>query len=280
MATFLGFLILLPILGLFVGLIKPSWVIPFVKKPTRLKVVLFSFLSYLVIFSISIAFHDEEEMAKDYLDDSKNMIAEGNYKEAISKLNNIDEESLHYSEASELIKEADSLNSISELNNQKDQLEKEIESLSDGFDFSPYKGTIEALQIEIAMFGAWGDMINEGEDSENPEIQELAKTLKSKVVKIQSREFPRLRKEYTEIASNKMWENDIEVFSNGSKSKYINFTGGVFAANRNKKEIQEQIHEALKMFRFNQSRYRWYEGEDEYTYYTIYEGKDTDLVKL
>ena len=32
------------------------------------------------------------------------------------------------------------------------------------------------------------------------------------------------------------------------------------------------------MFRFKQSRYRWYKGADEYTYYTIYEGKDTDLV--
>ena len=33
-------------------------------------------------------------------------------------------------------------------------------------------------------------------------------------------------------------------------------------------------------FRFTQSRYRWYDGEDEFTYWTIYEGKDSELVSF
>lgn len=74
-----------------------------------------------------------------------------------------------------------------------------------------------------------------------------------------------------------MWENDIEVSVTGTNRKYINFTGGIFAANKNKKVFQQRVQEVLNMFRFKQSRYRWYKGESEYTYYTIYKGKDADL---
>ncbi len=132
--------------------------------------------------------------------------------------------------------------------------------------------------MELVLFGYWADIIKKGENSDDPEIQKLAKQLKSKVVNLQVREFPRLRKEYADVAAKKMWENDIEVYANGTGNRYINFTGGLFAANKNKKVFQEQLHEILTMFRFNQSRYRWYKGADEYTYWTIYEGKDSDLV--
>ncbi|ADV48762.1 hypothetical protein Celal_1450 [Cellulophaga algicola DSM 14237] len=94
------------------------------------------------------------------------------------------------------------------------------------------------------------------------------------------REFPILRKEYAKIIAKKIWENDIDVTSSSRGNRYINFSGGVFAANKNKQEFQEQVNEVLKMFRFNQSRYRWYKGADEYTYYTIYEGKDSDLMSF
>jgi hypothetical protein len=75
-----------------------------------------------------------------------------------------------------------------------------------------------------------------------------------------------------------MWENDIEVSANGTGKKYVNFSGGVFAANKNKQEFQTQVQEVLNMFRFNQARYRWYKEESEYTYYTMYEGKDSEPV--
>lgn len=77
-----------------------------------------------------------------------------------------------------------------------------------------------------------------------------------------------------------MWVNDIEVSGSGSSTIYINFTGGLFAANKNKQDFQEQVHSVLNQFRFKQSMYRWYKGQDEYTYYTIFQGNDKDLVRF
>lgn len=138
--------------------------------------------------------------------------------------------------------------------------------------------TIEELQMDLVLFATWAKFIEEANESKDAEINNLGKKLKSKVSQIQIREFPNLRSKYAKIVANKMWENDIEVYANGKGKTYINFIGGVFAANKNKKEFQSKLNEILTILRFKQARYRWYKGEDEYTYWTIYEGKDSDPV--
>jgi len=153
-----------------------------------------------------------------------------------------------------------------------------LKAINDGVDFTSYRGTIESLQIELVLFSTWANIINDGNKSEDPEIQKLVKQLKPKVVRIQAREFPILRKEYAKIVAKKMWENDIDVYSSSKGNRYINFSGGMFAANKNKQDFQEEVNEVLSMFRYKQSRYRWYKGASEYTYYIMYEGKDSDLV--
>ena len=82
---------------------------------------------------------------------------------------------------------------------QKEQLERELKAVNDGVDFSSYRETIESLQIELVLFSTWGNIINDGENSEDPEIKKLAKQLKPKVVRMQVKEFPILRKEYAKL---------------------------------------------------------------------------------
>lgn len=296
MTAILGFLSFALFIAFIVGLVKPALVLRWTNKPTRLKVFGYWILATFLVGIIAVATESDEDRAKSSIEAAKNYIEEENYSSAISKLEDIDKENPLYSEAQLLLQKADSLNKMTEEEKrlakemeakkaaeeenlkQKEQLEREIKAINDGVDFSTYRGTVDALQMELVLFVTWANIIKEGENSDDPEIQKLAKQLKPKVVNLQVREFPRLRKEYAEVVAKKMWENDIEVYSNGTGNRYINFTGGLFAANKNKKDFQEQLHEVLTMFRFNQSRYRWYKGADEYTYWTIYEGKDSELV--
>ncbi|CAM3330754.1 DUF1761 domain-containing protein [Zobellia roscoffensis] len=296
MNGFLGFLTLALFIALIVGLIKPSIILRWSKKPTRLKVIGFWFIGFIGLGVIAIATANKEEMAKSNIESANKYIKEGKYENAISDLKNIEEDNPLYQEAQELLQKTDSLSKLTEEEKllaeqaelakakeeeklkQKEQLERELKAVNNGVDFSNYRETIESLQIELVLFSTWGNIINDGEKSEDPEIQKLAKQLKPKVVKMQVKEFPILRKEYAKIVAKKMWENDIEVSTSSRGNRHINFSGGVFAANKNKQEFQEQVNEVLTMFRFNQSRYRWYKGEDEYTSYTMYEGKDSELM--
>ena len=283
--------------SLIVGLIRPSIILRWSKKPTRLKVLGLWLISLFVVPVLALIIEDKD-ITKDQIEIANENIKNKNYKDAINSLSQINEDNPLYSEARKLINKADSLNNlvleierlkqqkeyeakaVEQKRNQKVQLEREIKSINDGIDFSSYRGTVDALQLELILFANWRDLINNGENSDDSEIIELAKQLKPKVVSVQIKEFPKLRKEYGRIVANKMWENDIEVTANGSNFKYINFSGGIFAANKNKQDFQNEVNEVLKMFRFNQSRYRWYKEADEYTYWTIYEGKDSDLVNL
>lgn len=295
MAGILGLLSFALFIALIVGLIKPSLVLRWTNKPTRLKVIGYWFLSIIITGILGVMFIDDTIDTKTNIESANKFIEQGNYSSAISDLEKIEKTDSLYNQAQILIKKADSLNNLSdeekliskklkeenakkeELLKQKEQLEREIKSIDDGIKFAD-GNTIEELQMDIVLFASWAKLIKEADESEETEINNLGKKLKSKVSQIQIREFPNLRKQYAKIVANKMWENDIEVYANGTGKRYINFTGGVFAANKNKKDFQSQLNEILTMFRFKQSRYRWYKGEDEYTYWTIYEGKDSEPV--
>ena len=61
------------------------------------------------------------------------------------------------------------------------------------------------------------------------------------------------------------------------KSKTIQFTGGIFANNKNKQETQETLSEILNLLRFNTVNYKWYEYDDEYTYYELDTKRDNEI---
>jgi hypothetical protein len=298
MDTLLGIITFGLFIALIVGLVKPALILRWVEKPTRLKVFGFWIVSVIGISVLSALFISDEDIAKSNIETARKHIEEEKYESAISNLNDIKTENPLYEEAQQLLHKADSLSKITEKEKQVaieiaekkkaeegktsqiEQLEREIKSVNKGVDFTTYRGTVDALQMELVLFGTWANIITDGLKSDDAKIKKLATQLKTKVIRMQTKEFPILRKEYGKIVANKMWENDIEVTTNGTGRRYINFSGGVFAANKNKKEFQTQVQEVLRMFRFTQSRYRWYKGQDEYTYYSMKPDKDSALMKF
>lgn len=248
--AFIGFLYLLSFIYLIVGLSDPAKVLKKFKKPNRLKVFFVWFTITLVIGLVHII------VVGDDVDSPK----------VTEVINNENESS--------------PIDTLAEQEKTIQRLKNEIKAINDGIDNSAYSETIESLQIELVLFAAYADLVTKNIDSENPELASLAKELKSKVEKLQIKEFPILRKKYIQIIANKMWENDIYIEGVGNGNRIINITAGAFTANKNKKDFQEAIQSITTQFRFHQTRYRWYKGQDEYTYYTIYEGKDSDLVIL
>lgn len=156
-------------------------------------------------------------------------------------------------------------------------LKSEIESLKN-IDFNLYRGSYEDINSELSLFKRLGDLVSIYEYSDNNELEMLCGKLKKMLVSSQVSEFINIRKEYGRIAKEKLWEHDIKVTFSGSRNTIINFTGGIFAANKNKKDFNDEIYDVLKKYRFKEVRYRWYEGSDEYTYWNVYDGSDSDPV--
>ena len=297
MEVILGLLNITLFIALVVGLVKPALILRWTSKPTRLKVIGYWILSTIITSVLAVMVIDTKIDSKTVIQTGKLEIEEGSYLDAISTLEVIEKTDSLYSNAQSLIKTADSLNNLTpeqkrvakkiileeakkeETLKLKEQLEIELKSINNGIEFAD-GNTFEELQIDIIVFSNWATIIKKAKESENAEVIKLGLKLKSKVSKIQTKEFPNLRKKYAKIVAQIMWESDIDVSVNGTGKKYINFAGGIFATNKNKKDFQIKLQEVLEMYRFNQARYRWYKGEREYTYYTIFEGKDSEPVIL
>jgi hypothetical protein len=161
-----------------------------------------------------------------------------------------------------------------------EQLKREIASFNKPFDNKTYDGTVDAIQMEIVLFSVWSNIIKDGENGTLEENKKLAKELKTKVTNRQAKEFPILRKRYGKIIANKMWEHDIEIKTIGTSNTTLELTGGTFATNKNIKEFQTTLQEILTMLRFKQTRYRWYKGQDEYTYYDLDVPSDKEPVSF
>ena len=234
-------------------------------------------VALLVIVGGMNSFFASEEAIKTGLDTAKASIAKKDYAAAKSTLASIPADNTDYAEAQSLIKTIDSLSSVESLEAMKTYISTEIASIDAGFDFDKHKTSAAQTVLGASVFNLWASAIVSGQESDDKELQQLAAKLKAKVVAIQAREFPELRKAYAQEMAKLLWENNITVTSGGSGHKYINFTGGVFANNKNKQDFNNKYYEELALLRFKQSRYRWYEGEDEYTYWDLNTLKDTDV---
>lgn len=103
------------------------------------------------------------------------------------------------------------------------------------------------------------------------------KELGRQIVAFRKQNMPTLRKYWAESAGNSLWEHNIEVDVLGSRRDVLVFTGGTYASNASIKETQVAVSEATRLLRFKQVRYKWYSGDDEYTYYTLKPPGDGEL---
>lgn len=253
-------------------------------------------VSMFMLFGIAALFNKTDLGAKENIERAENYMKSKDYKSASYLLSEIDSSSSYFTSAQKLKIESDSLFDIkkkeeelaaaaekknkaaAELIQKKEQVNREITSIEKGIDFSKYRGSMEMIQAELLLFGTWAALITESEKSENQDLKKQAARLKRRVVRLQIKEFPKMRKEYSAILAKKMWVEDIIISARGTGYKYLNITGAAFAANKNKQAFQEDVHLVFNKFRFKQTRYRWYKGQDEYTSYTVFKGKDSDII--
>lgn len=234
--------ILIAIITLIIGLIKPSVVIFWVKKPTLGKFLLYwtpvaiACFWGLVITLPKSEFQNESDVQ---LIDSSNVEV--------------------------LVKEP----TLTE------KLEKEIAGI-DTLKLDVFRGSVQSVNMEVALFNVWKAMIKEGLSSDT--TSQLANKLKKRVVSIQAKEFPALRAEYGKALDEVLWEHNIDVSVSGSKKDIITFTGGAFAANKNIKSFQEQLWQNLHDLRFKQVRWKWYKGQDDYQYNKLETERDNHVL--
>lgn len=114
--------------------------------------------------------------------------------------------------------------------------------------------------------------VRHGKD-QSPEFVKLRSKLKSKIIVAHTVVFPLLRKRYTEEMRQKLWEENVKVYSNG---KTINFVGGIFANNKAIKQSYEAAYPQLIRYRFKRANFKYIE-DYKYTFFAVGSKKDSDI---
>ena len=127
--------------------------------------------------------------------------------------------------------------------------------------------------LKLNEFSALAEMMAE---SEVASIKKAASQLSKQVISGRQKNFPALRKKWAKFADEKMWESNIDVKTLGGRSTTLELVGGTFASNANIGEAQRSISDAVTLLRFKRVNYRWYDGADEYQYYTIESPADSE----
>lgn len=156
------------------------------------------------------------------------------------------------------------------------QLTKQIETIG-SFKGEEYRGSLEKINSELLLITFWSSLTMEAKNSSDANIKKLGKDLEAKLVQLQIREFPKMRADYGKLVGSTLWEHDVDVKLFGSGNSTIEFSGAVFAANKNIKDAQTAIQDMLKKLRFDKANYKWFNGADEYNYYTIESKKDNEI---
>ncbi|MFZ2975671.1 MAG: zinc ribbon domain-containing protein [Candidatus Moraniibacteriota bacterium] len=158
-----------------------------------------------------------------------------------------------------------------------EQLTKQIETIST-FKGDDYRGSIEKINNEVLLITFWSGLIKQAKNNNDANIKKLGKDLETKLIQLQVKEFPKMRADYGKLVGKTLWEHDVDVTISGSGNSTIEFSGALFAANKNIKDAQTAIQDMLKQLRFDKANYRWYSGASEYDYYTIESSKDNEIV--
>ncbi len=161
----------------------------------------------------------------------------------------------------------------------KVKISNAIKDLNRGDDISNVDLTsLQGINTALSIFKIYAQLVRDGNLSSDKETLMLTRQLKNKCIASQLKNFPKIRRAYYKLTKDQLWELDIDVTISGKSNSILIFTGGYFAANANIKQTQEALHGMLASLRFKQTQYRWYKGQEEYTYYIIKSNSDSMLI--
>jgi len=165
---------------------------------------------------------------------------------------------------------ADSLRELNEISN----LARQLRAVGKTDYLRSYDtGNGDFLPVEI-LLSSERSLVQQGQRSSLDSISTLAKVAEKKLRAAQLKVYPQLRARWVREKADAVWEHDIYLTHYGTT---LMMTGAVFASNSVIKTYQEKLYKNFEVLRFKQTQYRWYKGQDEFTYYTIASKADSDI---
>jgi len=156
-------------------------------------------------------------------------------------------------------------------------IQDELTILEKGIDYSQYRGSVSLIKKELKLFNKWSKIIENNQTDSSVEVKKILDKFKNKVISNQVKEFPILRKEFSDVIGRIGLKDDIEIFSFGPKNTNIKFIGSYYALKSNISLNHSKISSVLGYLRFKKAQYLWFKYDEDYVTYKIESSKDNEI---
>jgi hypothetical protein len=118
-------------------------------------------------------------------------------------------------------------------------------------------------------------LFNEVKGSKDKVLKPKVDTLETKIVQIQTKEFPELRKAYAESKKEVLGTQQINIATSGPKNDTLTFTGALFASEKSKDAFLGNIKPIIQDLRFKKVVYKW--SDKDSSNYKVRAKKDAEI---
>lgn len=142
-----------------------------------------------------------------------------------------------------------------------------------------YTQSMDMIGLALGAFRAGAEAIDDGRDLDlDDAVAAEREALRRELGRRQAAILPALRDALGPILRKQLWIENGSARTIGAGFRTVEFVAAAFASNRNIQSIQEEMHGLLMEMRFTTARYRWFEQQQDYTYYTMKPPADGDVV--
>lgn len=133
----------------------------------------------------------------------------------------------------------------------KEILQKELDYFSWNPSMDKYTSDIQSLKIWTTLFSAWWLRVEKYKNHEDKEINDMAIELEKKVSEFQIKELPNVRKKYSDLITDLMWEYEVVSKVSWPLNNKLEIIGDLFYNNKNKQSTYNDLELMLKTLRFD-----------------------------
>jgi len=139
----------------------------------------------------------------------------------------------------------------------------------------------DSVEEDVASWISWykssAALYNDAKSNKDQAIKQQSKVLKDHLLKVQVRDFPELRENYTEAKKEVLSQKNITIAASGAMHDTLMLTGEMFESSKQKKQFLKSIDQIAKDLRFKRVVFKWSEKATDVSDYEIESKGDSEI---
>ena len=127
----------------------------------------------------------------------------------------------------------------------------------------------EDMTTRLSWLKSTAALYHDAKNNKNKDIKAQSDVLKTSLIKVQTREFPRLKTAFTNSKKEILAKENIQINNSGESNDTLTFTGQFFESSKARKDFLKGINQIVKDLRFKKVVFKWSEKSGDFEEFRV-----------